>query len=545
MAQSERRELAAARSVSEHWRPRSRYTTGLTRRAFLRRLAAFALAAPLLGMAAQASVAQASAPALGTVAAPGSLVAALPADPASLNPLLQTGLVEASVQMNLFDTLAFPDVDGTPQPALAESWAVLDENTWDFRLRPGVTFHNGEPFDSAAVRFTVETMLDPASNSPVHAQLSAIDHVETPDRLTARIVTRQPFAPLLSELTALAMLPPAHTASVGMNGLDEQPVGTGPFRFVERVRDQRIVLEANAEHWRGAPAIQRTELWTIPDAFSRVAALRTGEVGLATNIPVQNADSVSRNGLQLLSRPGVQTLYVRLNARRPPLDNVLVRRAIAQAIDLDTILKTVYGSHARRVTAPFPPEVFGYDPSVQPIPYAPDAARALLAEAGLSEGFEVTFEAPRGRYPGDAQTPLTIAGYLEDVGIKVNLRTVEWTAYLAKVMGGQGEDLFLLAGTNRTFDPHFTMARLYASASSFGRDYYGNPEIDPLAAEAAATLDPSRRVVLYHSLLSILRRDVPAVWLAQLDDVYGASTSVGWEPRADSLLWLHGARSNA
>src|SRR5262249_8772362 len=106
---------------------------------------------------------------------------------------------------------------------------------------------------------------------------------------------------------------------------------------------------------------------------------------------------------------------------------------------------------------------------------------------------------------------------------------------------GQGEDLFLLAGTNRTFDPHFTMTRLYASASSFGRDYYGNPEIDPPIAEAAATLDRGRREALYHQVLDTLRQDVPAIWLAQLDDLYGARADLRWQPRADSLLWLGGA----
>ncbi|MFN8633080.1 MAG: ABC transporter substrate-binding protein [Chloroflexota bacterium] len=507
-----------------------------SRRAFLCRAAAFVASVPLLGMVSHVGPARAAAPALRATTT--SLTVGLPADPASLNPLIQTGLVEASVQMNVFDTLAFPDADGVARPALAESWEVLDDTTWEFRLRSGVRFHNGEPFDSSAVRFTVETMLDPATASPVRAQLSAIDRVETPDPLVARIVTRQPFAPLLSELTALAMLPPAHTAAVGMSGLDRQPIGTGPYRLTERVRDERIVLEANGEHWRGAPAIDRVELRPIPDGFTRVAALRTGQVGLSTNVPLQNTDEISRDGLQMLARPGIQTLYVRLNARRPPLDNVLVRRAVASALQVDAMLAAVYGAHARRVTAPFPPDVLGYDTSVQPTPYDPDLSRSLLAQAGLADGFTVTLEAPQGRYPGDAQIPQIVAGYLKAVGITANVRTIEWATYLQKVTAGQGEDLFLLAGTNRTFDPHFTMARLYANTSSFGRDYYGNAEIDPLITEAAATLDRGRREAIYHRVLDILRRDVPAIWLAQLDDLYGARADLDWQPRADSLLWL-------
>ena len=135
-----------------------------------------------------------------------------------------------------------------------------------------------------------------------------------------------------------------------------------------------------------------------------------------------------------------------------------------------------------------------------------------------------------------------LAGYFGEVGVRVDIRIVEWAAYLAKLEAGQGEHLFLLAGTNRTFDPHFTIVRLYANSSPFGLHYYGNPRVDSLAAEAAATLDPDRRRSLYHQILAILRADVPAIWLAQLDDLYGLQGRVTWTPRADSLLWMHGAQ---
>ena len=499
------------------------------RRTFLRGAAALAFAGPLAAACSKFG------------GRPRALVVALAADPAGLNPLLQTGLVEASVWTNLYDPLVFPDADGRPEPALASSWRAFDERTWEFRLRPGVTFHNGEPCDAEAVRATVETLLDPATGSPVRAQLGAIERVETPEPLVARIVTREPFAPVLAELTALPILPPRHTAAVGMDGLGERPVGTGPFRFVERVRDDRIVLEAHRGHWRGAPAVERLVLRPIPDPATRLAAVRAGEVDLASGLAADQTPALTRQGLQVLARPGVQTLYLRLHARRPPLDDVRVRRALAHAIDVDRIITTLYGGRARRVAAPFPPDVFGYDPAAAPTPYDPARARALLSEAGQADGLRLTLEAPRGRYPRDDQLPQAVTAFWQDVGVVVETRVVEWAAYLQKVNAGGGEDVFLLAGTNRTFDPHFTMTRLYATGSSFGRDYYGNGAIDPLAAEAAATLDPDRRRALYHGLLAILRDDVPAIWLTQLDDLYGARPDLAWQPRADSLLWLHGA----
>lgn len=470
------------------------------------------------------------------------LAVAQGADPAGLHPLLQTGLLEASVYGNIFDSLIGLDVDGRLQPGLAESWQLRDDHTWVFTLRSGVSFHDGEPFDAESVRFTLQQVLDPGANSPIRAQLDAIDRVETPDALTAIIVTRRPFAPLLSELSQLMMVPPVHAARVGPAGLAAYPVGTGPFRFVERVKDDRIVLEASGQHWRGPPSVARLEFRPLPDTTSRLAAVRTGQIDLATNVPADQIDTLERAGLRVAARSGIQTLYVRLNMRKPPLDDPRVRQAIAHAVDLDQVVATVYGGWARRVNGPYPSEVFAYDPDAPLQTYDPERARFLLRAAGLSEGTTLSFETPRGRYPKDDQLVQVVAGYLEEVGLKTRIQVVDWAAYLDRLQAGQGEHLFLLAGTNRTFDPHFTIARLYTSAGAYGRAYYGNPEVEALAGQAAATLDSERRRALYHQILAIIRADVPALWIAQLDDLYALQPRVAWEPRADSLLWMHPAR---
>jgi peptide/nickel transport system substrate-binding protein len=459
------------------------------------------------------------------------------ADPAGLHPLLETGLVEASAYGNIYDPLVTHDPDGRLVPGLAESWERRDDRSWVLRLRTGVTFHDGEPFDAAGVRFTIEKLLDPSSSSPIRAQLDAIDHVETPDAQTAVIVMKRPFAPLLAELTQLMMLPPAYTERVGFAALAERPNGTGPYRLTEHIRDERIVLEGHESHWRGAPAIRTVELRPMPETSTRMTVLRTAEADLAVNVPPDQAPILEREGLTLVGRPGVQALYVRLHARKPPLDDVRVRRAIVHAVDVDQIIASIYVGRARRISGPYPREVFGYDVAA-PLPaYDPELARTLLRQAGVADGTEIVFEAPRGRYPGDDQVALAVAGYLEQIGLRAQLRAIEWGAYLKKVQAGDGEHLFLLAGTNRTFDPHFTIARLYGNGSAFGHHYYGNTEIDSLAAEAAAELDAERRAGLYGSILATLRADVPALWLAQLDDLYAARSGLSWQPRADSLLW--------
>lgn len=471
-------------------------------------------------------------------AAPDRLVVAQGADPASLHPLLETGLVEASAYGNIYDSLVALDADGRPVPALAESWEQRDDRSWVFRLRSGVTFHDGENFDAESVRFTIETLLDPASSSPIRAQLQAIERIETPDAQTAVIVTSQPFAPLIAELTQVMMIPKSHTERVGFRALGDQPNGTGAFRFVERIHDQRIALEANDQYWGGAPLSARLDLRRVPDTFTRMATVRTGESDLVTNVPSEEVSTLQGAAIKVVGRPGVQSLYLRLHARKPPLDDVRVRRAISHAVDVDLIISAIYGGRARRITGPYPSEVFGYDADA-PLPtYDPDMALALLREAGVAEGTPLTLETPLERYPKDSEVAQAIAGFLEHVGFRVQISAIEWGAYLQKLQAGSGEHLFLLAGTNRTFDPHFTIVRLYGNTSVFGRAYYGNPEIDPLAAEAAAEQDSVRRQALYQRILAILRADAPALWLAQLDDLYALRDGLEWQPRADSLLWL-------
>jgi peptide/nickel transport system substrate-binding protein len=467
------------------------------------------------------------------------------AEPATLHPLLETGLVEAGAYGNIYDPLVTLDADGRLIPALAESWEQRDDRSWIFHLRSGVAFHDGEVFDSESVRFTIEALLDPANSSPIRAQLDAIERVETPDAQTAVIVTKQPFAPLIRELTQLMMIPKAHTERVGFGSLADQPNGTGAFRFVERVRGDRIILESNDRSWSGASLASRVELRRVPDTFTRMATVQTGESDLVTNVPIEQVPTLQAAGVHVVGRPGVQALYVRLHARKPPLDDIRVRRAIAHAVDVDLIISTIYGGLARRITGPYPSEVFGYDPDA-PLPtYDPDLARSLLREAGVADGTTLTLETPLGRYPKDGEVAQAVAGFLDTVGFRVQIGALEWGAYLQKVQAGRGEHLFLLAGTNRTFDPHFTVVRLYGGNSALGRAYYGNPDIDPLAAQAAAEMDHDRRLALYGRILATLRADVPALWLTQLDDLYAVRPNIYWQPRADSLVWLRSSATRS
>ena len=208
----------------------------------------------------------------------GELRVAIPWTPENLDPTMNLSSIRATVGVSIFDSLVGRDADQRIVPQLAESWKLLDDNTWQLRLRRGVIFHDGEPFNAEAVRFTFQRVLDPEQRSPNRATIAEIIRVDIVDDLTVNLVTRQPYAPLINRLLDFPMLPPKYTAEKGNQGMALRPVGTGPFRFVELVKDDRLVVEAFDRHWRGAPRVRRIIYKPIPEPFTRAAALRNSEV---------------------------------------------------------------------------------------------------------------------------------------------------------------------------------------------------------------------------------------------------------------------------
>ncbi|HWU41579.1 MAG TPA: ABC transporter substrate-binding protein, partial [Candidatus Acidoferrum sp.] len=335
---------------------------------------------------------------------PGELRVAIPWTPENLDPSMNLSSIRAQVGMSLFDSLVGRDTEKRIVPELAESWKLLDENTWQFRLRKGVVFHSGEPFNAEAVRFTVLRVLDPNQKSPNRANIAEISKIEVVDDFTVKLVTRQPYAALLNRLIDFPILPPKYTAEGGDQGFAAKPVGTGPFKFVELVRDDRMVVEAFDKHWRGAPKIPRIIFRPVPEPFTRVAALRNGELDLITNVPPNLARELEHvPGLKVQRVPSTWIIYLGLNALKKPLSDVRVRQALNYAIDVDAIIKNVLEGNGRRTPGPLTPLMFGYDPSVKGYAYDPGRARRLLAEAGYPDGVEVTLDSPDGRYQGDKE----------------------------------------------------------------------------------------------------------------------------------------------
>jgi peptide/nickel transport system substrate-binding protein len=469
----------------------------------------------------------------------GELRVAIPWTPENLDPTMNLSSIRAMVGVSMFDSLVGRDAQNRIVPQLAESWRLVDDTTWQLKLRRGVVFHDGEPFNAEAVRFTFHRVLDPEQKSPNRANIAEVVRLDVLDDYTVNLVTRQPYAPFLNRLLDFPILPPKYTAEKGNAGMALRPVGTGPYRFVELVKDDRLVVEAFDRHWRGAPKIRRIVYKPIPEPFTRAAALRNSEVDLITTIPPNLASELERvGGIRVQRVPSTWIIYLGLNALKKPLADVRVRQALNYATDVDAIIKNVLDGNGRRLEGPLTPQMFGHDASVKGYGPDPQRARKLLTEAGYPDGLEITLESPAGRYQGDKEIAEALGGQWQKAGFKPKVQVAEWGAYFKRYLGKQFQDAYLLG----LGGPMQDADELYNLVSSKGRGlYYKNERVDGLFDLGRATMDAARRRQIYRDLARAMIEDATWVFLLQQVDIYASRDRLTWTPRPDQWMPLHEA----
>ena len=464
----------------------------------------------------------------------GELRVAIPWTPENLDPTMNLASIRATVGASLFDSLVGRDRDNRIVPELAESWRLLNDTTWQLKLRRGVVFHNGEPFNAEAVRFTLERVLDPNQKSPNRANVGEVARIDVLDEYTVNLTTARPYAPLLNRLIDFPIVPPKYTAEKGNQGLALRPVGTGPYKLVALVKDEHLTVEAFDRHWRGAPPIPRVVFRPVPEPFTRAAALRNGEVDLITTVPPSLASELERvPGVKVHRVPSTWQIYLGLNALKKPLSDVRVRQALNYASDVDTIVRAVLDGNGRRQDGPFTSIMLGYDGSVKGYRYDPPKARQLLSEAGYPDGLEITLESPTGRYQGDKEIAEALGGQWQKAGFKPKVQVAEWGAYFKRYLGKQFQDAYMLGLGGPMQDGD----ELYNLVSSKGRGlYYRNDKIDSLFDLGRSTMDPAARRKIYADLARTMVEDATWVFLVQQVDIYAARERLTWTPRADQWM---------
>jgi peptide/nickel transport system substrate-binding protein len=460
-------------------------------------------------------------------------------DPGTLDPQDHYETPAFNVLLNIYETLFLRDDEMKLQPLLATYSKLINDNTWEFGLRKGIKFHNGEDFNAAAVKFSLERIADPKNKLKQTTLQGIITKVDIIDDYTVRVTTSKPYPYLDAQLGHIgAIMPPKHTQEKG-KGISNSPVGTGPFKFVRWVKDDQLSLEANEQYWRGAPKIKKIIYRPIPEATTRVAGLQTQELDIIVNIPPHLSRLMDWKGRSAVAKvPSSRVIFMGIDTTRGgPVANKKVRQAIAQAIDLDTIIKKVLEGNAIKQGVPFTRYHFGYDPNIKPLPYDPENAKKLLSEAGYAKGFDLTLNSPNGRYLNDKEVAEAVVGYLRKAGINASVKINEWGTHMTMLYDHKGGPAYILGWGGATFDADATLFPMLRTEQVLS--HYSNPKLDAIIDEARGIMDKNKRQKLYSDASQIYREEVPWGFCYQQVDIYGVSERVSWKPRPDEKIIVY------
>ncbi|NLG87477.1 MAG: ABC transporter substrate-binding protein [Firmicutes bacterium] len=470
------------------------------------------------------------------------LVIAMSKEAATLDMHQGVGTYTASVLFHLYDALTWRTPEGNVEPKLAESYKALDDTTWEFKLRKDVKFHNGEPFTAEAVKYNVERIQNPEYKSRLAGDFAMIERVDVIDENTVHIVTKRPYPGLPLRLTYLGMVPPKYTAEVGDAEFAEKPVGTGPYKFVEWVHGEKIVLEANEDYFLGAPKIKQVIFKTIPEDGTRMVALETGEADIITQVPPSELKRLeSKEGLSVVSGPTTRAIFVGLDTLKGgPLAKKEVRQALNYAVNREQIVDTILQGLGKPVANLVLPQFDGYAEDIAPYPYDPEKAKELLAAAGYPDGFSTSLAVVPGSVEGVKEVAEAIAADLGQVGVKVEVKTMEAARQLQLELEHKTDPMFMsgLGG------PYADAELLIRISTGTGQRYsnYSNPELDALVEKAASCMDDAQRDELWREVQLKLMDEAPLLYLYQRYAGYGVRDRVkGWQPRLDELVLSYGA----
>jgi len=467
-------------------------------------------------------------------------------DPVTMDPLKRTITPTTNVHYNLFDTLVRHDRDGKLIPWLATSWKRSAPTVWEFKLRHDVKFWNGDPLTSADVKFSIEKIRDPAEGSEQGPRIATVDHVETPDAYTVHYVTSKPTAMIAGYPWEVFIVDSKYWKEHGDAYEAEHPMGSGAYIFKSWRKDESLVMDANPNWWHGRPPIDHAIWKPIPEAAARVAALRTGETDLITNVPAQYQIQLSggRN-TKLSSARSVRVLFFAFNTLKPgPQQNKLVRQAFNYALDVPALVRTVLGGRGYETATPLPTNFFGYDPKIPFYKHDLAKAKALLAQAGYPDGkgLDMVLNAPIGRYNKDKEIAEAVAGQLSQTGAKITTKIQEWTQYVNQTSNRSLTPMYELGWGNDSYDADNTLTSLFTTSGRLAT--YSNPEVDKMVVDARYEVDPIKRQAIYSKVLGIIHDDAPWLFLFEYEDLYASTKRVNWQARGDELLYLDEMKLN-
>lgn len=485
----------------------------------------------------------------------GDLVMSFPTDIISMDPHGSEDTPSEQVRNTIYEGLVKHDENMEIVEGLATDWEQIDDTTWEFKLREGVTFHDGSEFNAEVVKANIDRIHDVARASPREFILEMISEVNVIDEYTVEIVTEYPFSPLLGNLSHGAgkmiskdLIDEDYQNAIDEAGLDitldeyyelreqggkeheeiasqignttgavveQNPVGTGYLQFDSRNPGETTKLVAYADYWDGPPTIDSAEFKAVSETSSRIAELETGTSDFIARSESNNIDRIeSSQNLTLEKTDALAIDYIGINTEKEPFNNKLVRQAITHAFDQEAVLSGVFNGSGTPAIGPLSPVTLGYDENLERLEYDMDRARELLAEAGYEDGFDATIMINEDN-PERLDTAIWMQESLAELNIDIEIQQVEWGAYLE--MTGNGEhDMFVLGWSNPPADPNHLLSTLFHSdmiGTAGNRSFFSNSELDTLLDEGKSESDEAAREEIYKQAQEILIDEAPAIFI--------------------------------
>ncbi len=475
----------------------------------------------------------------------------------SMDPYAHNETATNSILSNVFDSLIAFDKDIKTHPSLAVSWTNPEPTVWLMKLRKNVKFHNGSAFNADDVVFSFDRVKN-WNKSGFKGKVSAIDSVEKIDEYTVKFVTKKPYPVFLRKLTYVNILDKESLEGKNDQWIGLNPIGTGPYKLTSWSKGDHVKMDVYKDHWRGVGKFDKVIFRPLTNNATRVAAILSNEVDIINRVPVVDVNRIKKSDkLNFFVQPGLRLIYLQMDQDRDnspfikthdgknPLKDVRVRKALYYGINEDAIVKYVMKGFAQSAAQLSPLAVFGNDPSIKRPAFNPEKAKALLAEAGYPDGFEIQLDSPNNRYINDAQIAQAVASSLAKIGIKVKVNATPKSTFFAETgklktsffligwASSDGDASSVLDGVVHSFDKNKGYGR-------YNRGRYSNAKVDALIEESAGIMDPAERLkVLQKAQKIAIVDDQCFIPLHYQVDIYASSKDIKFEPRIDSRIWVY------
>ncbi|MFD2211527.1 glutathione ABC transporter substrate-binding protein [Virgibacillus halophilus] len=430
-------------------------------------------------------------------------------DAAGLSPIDTNDSVSSNVTAQVYETLFIQDAETMEvKPLLAESYETPDDNTWEIKLRKGIKFHDGSPFNAEAVKYTFEQMKDPKRAAPRASLLAPISSIEVKDDYTVILKTKKPYGPMLAALshTNAAIVSPKADKEGDIN---KKPVGTGPFVFEEWVEGDHITLKKNKDYWGDPAKLKKVTFKVVPETSTAISMLQTNKVQFIDNLPSDQLSRIeSLKNVKVYKGKGTRVSYLGFNVEKEPFNDLKFRQAVAYGVDQEAYVNQLHGLGILNKSI-IGPKIFGYDEKAKEegYPYDQEKAKQLIEENGY-KGKKITLlAANRDNYMKMAEI---VQSQLNDIGLNAKIESMEWGTFLETTRKGNYEMTFLGWANSTADGSELLYPNLHSDnidASNYSR--YNNPEFDKLVDKSRESVDQDERAKELQEANLMVMKDAP------------------------------------